>query len=103
MYQLIFYVPSTHSETVKEALFTAGAGRIGNYECCAWETEGVGQYRPLPGSKPYIGEESLIEKVREMKVEMVCSPENLASAIHALKLSHPYETPAFFVSGPSQA
>ncbi len=102
MYQLIFYVPSSHTESVKQALFTAGAGRIGSYDCCSWQTDGVGQFRPLKGSKPFLGQENLIERVAEVKVEMVCAPEHLAAALSALRLSHPYETPAYFVCAPLQ-
>jgi hypothetical protein len=99
MKQLVFYVPHSHLEAVKEALFAAGAGRIGNYDRCAWQTEGLGQYRPLPGSKPFLGQESQTEEVREWKVELVCDEAQLPAALAALKKVHPYETPAFFVHG----
>ena len=95
MYHLIFYVPEEHCESVKAAVFAAGAGRIGNYDSCAWQVLGSGQFRPLKGSKPFIGHENQIEMVGEFKVEMLCSEESLPAALKALKDSHPYETPAF--------
>jgi hypothetical protein len=94
-FMLCFYVPETHVEVVKEAVFDAGAGRIGNYDHCCWQTLGQGQFRSLPGSQPYLGQEGQIEHVPELKVEMVVSPERLESVLQALMLSHPYETPAF--------
>lgn len=95
MYQLVFYVPRDHCETVKQAMFDAGAGRFGNYDSCAWQTHGTGQFRPLSGSKPFVGRTGELERVDEVKVEMVCEPGVLASAVEALKRAHPYEEPAF--------
>ncbi len=97
MYHIAFYVPKTHAEKVKESMFNAGAGRIGNYEKCAFEYSGLGQFKPLPGATPFIGKEGELEVVEELKVEMVCKKENLTAAITALKNSHPYETPAYYV------
>ncbi|HEY5716382.1 MAG TPA: NGG1p interacting factor NIF3 [Psychromonas sp.] len=97
MYQLIFYVPHSHLESVKEALFKAGAGRIGNYDCCAWQTLGDGQFRPLAKSNAFIGTKNEIAKVAEYKVEMVCSAATIKAVLQALISAHPYETPAYCV------
>lgn len=97
MYQISFYVPESHLEVVKESMFAAGAGRVGEYDCCAWQCKGCGQFRPLAGSKPFLGKLGEIEKVIEYKVELVCVSENLQAVIAALKSSHPYETPAYAV------
>ena len=94
-YLLRVYVPSSHSESVKEALFEAGAGNFGLYDCCAWETRGTGQFRPLEGSDPYAGRTGEVEKAEEVKIETVCVPSRLQPVIDALKQAHPYETPAF--------
>ena len=95
LYKFEFYVPESHLEEVKNALFAAGAGRIENYDCCCWETPGTGQFRPLKGSKPYLGKTDSVEKVQEYKVEMVCDEEFIGSVIKAFKSAHPYETPAY--------
>lgn len=95
MYQLVFYVPHEHCEAVKQAMFDAGAGRLGAYDSCSWQCEGTGQFRPLPGSAPFIGRTGEVERVREVKVEMICEPEALAPALDALRRVHPYEEPAF--------
>ena len=81
MFQLIIYVPEDFCESVKAALFAAGAGKMGAYDSCAWQVLGSGQFRPLKGSKPFIGQESQIEIVRELKVEMLCSEEFLPAAL----------------------
>ncbi len=95
MYQICFYVPASHLEQVKAALFEEGAGRLGHYDSCCWETEGRGQFRPLPGSQPYVGERDRIERVVEYKVEMICQARYLTAALRRLLAEHPYETPAY--------
>ncbi len=102
MYKLCFYVPESHLEQVKSAVFKAGAGRVGNYDQCCWQTLGQGQFRPLPGSDPFIGsspasEPGKLETVAEFRVEMVCDNQNIRAAVAALVDSHPYEEPAFDV------
>jgi structural hemagglutinin/hemolysin toxin protein RtxA len=95
MYKLGFYVPESHLESVKAALFDAGAGRIGDYEHCCWQVLGEGQFRPLQGSHPFIGQAGEVEKVPEYRVELVCSEAHVRAVLAALRLSHPYEEPAF--------
>ena len=97
MYKITFYVPVSHVEVVKQAMFAAGAGRIGHYDCCAWQVLGVGQFRPLMGATPFLGEIDHIEQVAEYKVEMVCATEHIMLALATLKASHPYEEPAYDV------
>jgi hypothetical protein len=95
MYKICVYVPENSVEKVKQALFDAGAGRIGNYDSCSWQTEGSGQFRPLENSNPAIGTINEIEHVREIKIELVCEDSLIKQAILAIKHSHPYEEPAF--------
>lgn len=97
MYKLSFYVPESHLESVKAAVFSTGAGKIGNYDCCSWQTRGEGQFRPLQGSNPWLGQENLLESVVEFKVELVCQDDMISQAIAALKKAHPYEEPAYDV------
>ncbi len=97
MYKLCFFVPETHLEQTKQALFTAGAGRIGDYDYCAWQCRGEGQFRPLEGSNPHLGQQGQLEKVVEYKVELVCEDRYIQGALKALKAAHPYEEPAYDV------
>ena len=95
MYKLVFFVPDSHLELVKSAVFAAGAGRIGNYDQCCWQVSGQGQFRPLAGAAPYLGQQEQLETVSEYRVEMVCADACIAAAIAALRAAHPYEEPAF--------
>ena len=97
MVKIAFFVPEDHKEVVKAAMFLAGAGSIGNYDQCSWETEGKGQFRALDGADPFVGTVGEIERVKEFKVEMVCSDSVVTSVVEALKQAHPYEEPAYDV------
>lgn len=94
MYKLSFYVPASHLEAVKDAVFAAGAGGIGAYDRCCWQTVGQGQFRPLQGSQPFIGALDVVQTVAEYKVEMVCADHLIDQVIAALRQAHPYEEPA---------
>lgn len=95
MFKLCVYIPESHVEAVKQALFAAGAGRIGDYDSCAWQVLGQGQFRPLEGSQPFIGQTGALEQVAEYRVEMVCADDVVDAALRALREAHPYEEPAF--------
>ncbi|WP_434673607.1 YqfO family protein [Pseudomonas sp. Z1-14] len=97
MYKLCFFVPASHVDVVKSAVFAAGGGRIGDYDHCAWQVLGLGQFRPLDGSQPFIGEAGQVEQVEEWKVELVVADGLIRPVVEALKQSHPYETPAYEV------
>lgn len=98
MVQVVVFIPETRKQQVKDAMFQAGAGKLGNYDCCCFEIHGLGQFRPLAGSRPYLGQTDKIEYVAEVRVEMICSDECLADVLQAMKKSHPYETPAYFAT-----
>ena len=95
MYRISFYVPEGEAERVKAAIFAAGAGKMGNYECCCWETSGKGQFRPLPGSRPAVGRIGEMERVDELKIETVCAEGVIGDVIGALIEAHPYKEPAY--------
>ena len=97
LYQLTFYVPSHHLEVVKQAIFSAGAGRHKNYELCAWQTPGQGQFKPLPGSTPYLGQINKVEFVQEVKVETIVEAHCIRNVLTALLDTHPYQQPAYAV------
>jgi hypothetical protein len=97
VYKLAFFVPASHVDVVKAAVFAAGGGRIGDYDHCAWQTLGHGQFRPLDGSQPFLGQTGQVEVVEEWKVELVVADELIAQVVAALRQSHPYETPAYEV------
>ena len=94
-FKLIFFVPKESANIVKEAIFKTGAGQIGNYSHCCFETTGVGQFKPLIGATPAIGSVGVIEKVEELKIEILVLENQMELALKALKNSHPYESIAF--------
>ena len=89
-----FYVPEEQLQQVKQAMFDAGAGKVGNYDSCAWQILGQGQFKP---SNPFKGEQGNLETLSEYKVEMVCAEKYLAEVVKAMKGSHPYEEVAYSV------
>ena len=94
-YRFEVYVPETHIEQVKKSISEAGGGKLGNYDSCIWMTKGIGQFRPLKGSSPFIGEENKIEKVEEYKIECIVEKTNISKVINAMKKAHPYEVPSY--------
>jgi len=97
MYQLSFYVPESHLDAVKAAVFAVGGGRMGRYEHCAWQVKGAGQFRPLAGASPHIGAVGELESVDEFRVELVVADEDIHAVVAAMKVAHPYEEPAYAV------
>lgn len=97
MYKLVCFVPEDYLETLKAALFAAGAGRQDDYEHCCWQVLGQGQFRPKGDANPFIGKLDTLEQVAEYRVEMLCDARCIKQAVAALKDAHPYESPAFDV------
>ena len=95
MFKICVYVPAAELERVKNAMFDAGAGRIGNYDRCCWQVLGRGQFRPLENSEPAIGQHHQVETVEEYRLEMICDDDRLQAVIVELLDAHPYEEPAY--------
>jgi hypothetical protein len=95
--KLVVFVPREALDPVRDALFEAGAGRIGNYERCSWYTSGTGTFRGGEGADPSIGEAGREERVAELRLETVYPEERHDDVIAALLRAHPYEEPAFDV------
>jgi hypothetical protein len=91
------FVPRESLDTVRDALFAAGAGQIGDYERCSWYTAGTGTFRGGRGTKPSVGESGREERVSELRLETVFPEERHEDVIAALRAAHPYEEPAFDV------
>lgn len=94
-YKLIYFVPESHLEETKGAIFAAGGGALGDYDHCAWQVLGVGQFRPMNGAQPFLGHHGIVERVAEYRVEIMVEGLYVSAAIQALKDAHPYEEPAF--------
>ncbi|AJQ95917.1 NGG1p interacting factor 3 protein, NIF3 [Gynuella sunshinyii] len=97
MFKIIVFVPEDAISRVKDALFQAGAGNIGDYSHCCWQVLGKGQFLPGEHSQPAIGSRGNICEVSEYRLETVCDGSCIKSALTAMLDAHPYETPAYEV------
>jgi hypothetical protein len=95
--KLVVFVPREALEAVRDALFEAGAGRIGDYTRCSWYTAGTGTFLAGEGAAPAIGEVGREERVAELRLETVYPDEAHDAVVAALRSAHPYEEPAFDV------
>lgn len=96
-YKLAVYVPASHADAVKSAMAAAGAGTIGNYSSCFWQTLGVGQFMAGEGADPYLGKVGEVERVDEYRVEAVVAHVQLGAVLEAMRKAHPYEEVAYDV------
>jgi hypothetical protein len=93
--KLVVFVPPKALDSVRDALFAAGAGRIGGYERCSWYTDGTGTFFGGEGTEPAAGEPGREERVPELRLETVYPAEREEEVVRALREAHPYEEPAF--------
>ncbi len=93
--KLVVFVPAAALDLVRDAVFAAGAGRIGGYERCSWYTEGTGTFLGGEGTSPAIGAAGKEERVPELRLETVFPAERQDEVVAALRAAHPYEEPAF--------
>lgn len=95
LYKLVVFVPKGYEEKVKDVAGNIGAGWIGNYSHCTFDTSGTGTFRPLENTKPFIGTIGKTEKVEEQKIEMIVSQKDLSKTVRAIIKAHPYEEVAY--------
>ena len=93
--KLVVFVPPEALDAVRDAVFAAGAGRIGAYERCSWYTEGTGTFRGGEGTVPAVGQPGREERVPELRLETVYPSEREEEVVAALLAAHPYEEPAY--------
>lgn len=93
----VIFVPAENTEVLREALFAAGAGRIGDYSHCSWSITGTGQFLPGAGASPAIGTVGAVQRVEEDRVEVIAPASLRARVLAAMRAAHPYEEPAFDV------
>lgn len=91
----IVFVPAENADAVREAMFAAGAGNIGDYSHCSWTATGIGQFLPHDGASPAIGTVGTVERVAEDRVEVIAPPRRRSHVLAAMRQAHPYEEPAF--------
>ncbi|OBK17230.1 Nif3-like dinuclear metal center hexameric protein [Mycobacterium asiaticum] len=91
----VIYVPQQNADAVREAVFAAGAGQIGDYSHCSWSVTGIGQFLPHDGASPAIGSVGTVEQVSEDRIEVVAPARARGAVLAAMRAAHPYEEPAF--------
>ena len=95
--KLVWFVPEQALDLTRDAVFAAGAGRIGDYERCSWYAAGMGTFLGGDGTHPTLGQRGREEHVAELRVETVVPVAQLEAAVAALRAAHPYEEPAYDV------
>ncbi|NLN87725.1 MAG: Nif3-like dinuclear metal center hexameric protein [Syntrophomonadaceae bacterium] len=95
LFKLVVYVPSSHEEEVRAAILGAGAGHTGRYQDCSFMSKGIGSFRPLPGSQPFIGQQGRLEEVEEFRLESIVPQSRLEQVIERMGGVHPYEEIAY--------
>ena len=95
--KLVWFVPEEALDATRDAVFEAGAGRIGDYERCSWYAAGTGTFFGREAASPTLGERGREERVAELRVETVVPAERLETVVAALRGAHPYEEPAYDV------
>ncbi len=95
--KLVVFVPREALDPVREALFAAGAGRIGDYERCSWYAAGTGTFLGGESTDPSVGQRGTEERVAELRLETVFPSERQDDVLAALRAAHPYEEPAYDV------
>lgn len=93
--KLSTFVPTDHAETVRNALFRAGAGCIGNYDSCSFNASGEGTFRGDDDAQPFVGEPGEFHTEPEIRIETILPAHRKAAVVRAMLSAHPYEEPAF--------
>jgi hypothetical protein len=94
-FKLVWFVPREALEATRDAVFAAGAGKIGDYERCSWYAAGTGTFQGGKGTSPAIGESGREQRVSELRVETVVPAGVVDAVVAALRAAHPYEEPAY--------
>jgi dinuclear metal center YbgI/SA1388 family protein len=95
LFKIVTFVPEAYSEQLRQALFEAGAGHIGNYDSCSYNIKGTGTFKGGDNTNPFAGKKGSLHNEPEIRIETIAKKENLSKIITALKQNHPYEEPAY--------
>jgi len=96
-HKIVVYVPLTHTDAVREAIGTAGGGKLGKYSFCSFSMRGIGRFKPEEGAHPHIGKVGELEQVEEERIEVTCDSRVVGNVLAAIKRAHPYEEVAMDV------
>lgn len=91
--KIVVMVPRSNADSLREIICNTGAGVIGNYTDCSVSTKVIGTFKPNSKANPTIGRKEKLEKVKEIKLEVICRVEKVKEVLEVIKKNHPYETP----------
>ena len=91
--KIVVMVPRSNADSLREIICNTGAGVIGNYTDCSVSTKVIGTFKPNSKANPTIGSKEKLEKVKEIKLEVICRVEKVKEVLEVIKKNHPYETP----------
>lgn len=93
-YKVVVTVPENEADKLREAIGSAGGGKVGNYTHCSFSVKGTGRFLPVGGAKPAIGQVGQLEEVAEERIEITCDGEDVKAVVSAIREAHSYEEPA---------
>ncbi len=93
--KVVCFCPTKYMKSIQQAMFDSGAGNIGNYDSCSYYNSGIGTFRALEGSDPYVGEKDNLHFEDENRLEVIVPKHNVSNVVKAMKMAHPYEEPAY--------
>ena len=96
-YKVIVTVPENEADKLREAIGSAGGGKVGNYTHCSFSVKGTGRFLPIDGANPTIGQVGQLEEVAEEQIEITCDSENVKAVVAVIREAHSYEEPAIDV------
>lgn len=96
-YKVVVTVPENEADKLREAIGSAGGGKVGNYTHCSFSVKGTGRFLPVDGANPAIGQVGQLEEVAEERIEITCDGESVKAVVDAIRATHSYEEPAIDV------
>lgn len=96
-YKVVVTAPENEADKLREAIGSAGGGKVGNYTHCSFSVKGTGRFLPVDGANPAIGQVGQPEEVAEERIEITCDSENVKAVVAAIRETHSYEEPAIDV------
>lgn len=93
--KIVVFAPADYADDIRNAMAEAGAGWIGNYSHCSFQSKGIGTFMPREGTNPYIGRQGVLEKVDEWRIETIVQEKQVKQVLAAMIHAHPYEEVAY--------
>lgn len=93
-YKVVVTVPEDEADKLREAIGSAGGGKVGNYTHCSFSIKGTGRFLPVGGANPTVGQVGQLEEVTEERIEISCDSDSVKAVVAVIRAAHSYEEPA---------